>query len=163
MTVGIGFDTHPLVPGRRLVLGGVEIPFEKGLEGHSDADALAHAVIDAILGAACAGDIGSCFGTDDPQYKGVSSLLLLSEALQRVQALGYMVSHIDATIIAEAPKLAPYIAQMRANLAASIGTPIEGVSVKAATANRVGALGAGDGVACLAIASLRRCPMTLGG
>lgn len=156
MTVGIGFDVHPLVTGRRLVLGGVEIPFEKGLDGHSDADALAHAVIDAILGAACAGDIGSCFGTNDPQYKDVSSLLLLREAFRRVQALGYLVSHIDATIIAEAPKLASYIAQMRANLAESIGTSVEGVSVKAATANRVGALGAGDGIACLAVASLRR-------
>lgn len=154
MTIGLGFDTHPLVPGRRLILGGVEIPFDRGLDGHSDADALAHAVIDAILGAACAGDIGSCFGTNDPQYKGVSSLLLLKEAFRRVQALGYKVGNIDATIIAEAPKLAPYIAQMRANLAASMETPVEGVSVKAATANRVGALGAGDGIACLAIASL---------
>ncbi len=156
MTVGIGFDMHPLVTGRRLVLGGVEIPFDKGLDGHSDADALAHAVIDAILGAACAGDIGSCFGTNDPQYKDVSSLLLLREAFRRVQALGYLVSHIDATIVAEAPKLASYISQMRANLAESVGTAVEGVSVKAATANRVGALGAGDGIACLAIASLRR-------
>lgn len=156
MTVGIGFDMHPLVTGRRLVLGGVEIPFDKGLDGHSDADALAHAVIDAILGAACAGDIGSCFGTNDPQYKDVSSLLLLREAFRRVQALGYLVDHIDATIIAEAPKLALYIPQMRANLAASVETAVEGVSVKAATANRVGALGAGDGIACLAIASLRR-------
>jgi 2-C-methyl-D-erythritol 2,4-cyclodiphosphate synthase len=138
----------------------VEIPFEKGLEGHSDADALAHAVIDAILGAACAGDIGSCFGTNDPQYKDVSSLLLLRETLQRVQALGYLVSHIDATIIAEAPKLAPYIAQMRANLAESTRTSVESVSVKATTANRVGALGAGDGIACLAIASLQRHQMT---
>lgn len=156
MTVGIGFDVHPLVTGRRLVLGGVEIPFEKGLEGHSDADALAHAVIDAILGAACAGDIGSCFGTNDPQYKDVSSLLLLREAFRRVQVLGYLVSHIDATIIAEAPKLASYIAQMRANIAESIETSVEGVSVKAATANRVGALGAGDGIACFAVASLQR-------
>jgi 2-C-methyl-D-erythritol 2,4-cyclodiphosphate synthase len=156
MTVGIGFDTHPLVSGRRLVLGGVEIPFEKGLDGHSDADVLAHAVIDAILGAACAGDIGSCFGTNDPQYKDVSSLLLLREAFRRVQALGYLVSHIDATIIAEAPKLASYISQMRVNLAESIGTPVEGVSVKATTANRVGSLGAGDGIACLAVASLQR-------
>ncbi len=156
MTVGIGFDMHPLVSGRRLVLGGVEIPFDKGLDGHSDADALAHAVIDAILGAACAGDIGSCFGTNDPQYKGVSSLLLLREAFRRVQALGYLVDHIDATIIAEAPKLASYISQMRANLAESVETAVEGVSVKAATANRVGALGAGDGIACFAVASLRR-------
>ncbi len=160
MTVGIGFDMHPLVTGRRLVLGGVVIPFEKGLDGHSDADALAHAVIDAMLGAACAGDIGSCFGTNDPQYKDVSSLLLLRETFQRVRALGYLVSHIDATIIAEAPKLASYISQMRANLAASIGTSVEGVSVKAATANRVGALGAGDGIACLAVATLRRHDMT---
>ncbi|PWB77453.1 MAG: 2-C-methyl-D-erythritol 2,4-cyclodiphosphate synthase [Candidatus Methylomirabilota bacterium] len=155
MTIGIGFDTHPLVPGRRLILGGVEIPFEKGLDGHSDADALAHAVIDAILGAACAGDIGSCFGTNDPQYKDVSSLLLLREAFRRVEALGYAVSHIDATIIAEAPKLASFILQMRANVADSIGAPIERVSVKASTANRVGALGAGDGIACLAVASLK--------
>lgn len=156
MTVGIGFDMHPLVTGRRLVLGGVEIPFEKGLDGHSDADTLAHAVIDAILGAACAGDIGSCFGTNDPQYKDVSSLLLLRETFRRVQALGYLVSHVDATIIAEAPKLASYIVQMRTNLAESIGMSVEDVSVKAATANRVGTLGAGDGIACFAVASLRR-------
>lgn len=156
MTVGIGFDTHPLVPGRRLVLGGVEIPFEKGLEGHSDADVLAHAVIDAILGAASAGDIGSCFGTDDPRYRDVSSLLLLKEALRRVEALGYAVGHIDATIIAEAPRLGPYIAQMRSNLAEIVGGAVGDVSVKATTANRVGVLGAGDGIACLAIASLRR-------
>lgn len=156
MTVGIGFDTHPLVPGRRLVLGGVEIPFEKGLEGHSDADVLAHAVIDAILGAASAGDIGSCFGTDDPQYRDVSSLLLLKEAFRRVEALGYAVGHIDATIIAEAPRLGPYIAQMRSNLAEIVGGAVEEVSVKATTANRMGVLGAGSGIACLAIASLRR-------
>lgn len=155
MTVGLGFDTHPLVSGRPLVLGGVEIPFEKGLDGHSDADALTHAVIDAILGAACAGDIGSCFGTNDPQYKGVSSLLLLKKAIQDVQTLGYIVSHIDATIIAEAPRLASYIARMRVNLAESTETPIEGVSVKATTTNRVGVLGAGCGITCLAIASLR--------
>lgn len=156
MTVGIGFDTHPLVPGRRLVLGGVEIPYEKGLEGHSDADVLVHAVIDAILGAASAGDIGSCFGTDNPKYRDVSSLLLLREAFQRVQALGYAVGHIDATIIAEAPTLGPYISQMRTNLAEVVGGAFEEVSVKATTANRTGALGAGSGIACLAIASLRR-------
>ena len=156
MTVGIGFDTHPLVPGRRLVLGGVEIPFEKGLEGHSDADVLAHAVIDAMLGAASAGDIGSCFGTDDPKYKGASSLLLLKEAFRLVEGLGYAVGHIDATIIAEAPRLGPYIAQMRTNLAEVVGGSVEGVSVKATTANTMGVLGAGAGIACLAIASLRR-------
>ena len=156
MTVGIGFDTHPLVPGRRLVLGGVEIPFEKGLEGHSDADVLAHAVIDAILGAASAGDIGSCFGTDNPMYRNVSSLLLLKEAFQRVEALGYSVGHIDATIIAEAPRLGPYITQMRSNLAEMVGAAVEDVSVKATTANRMGTLGAGGGIACLAIASLGR-------
>ncbi len=156
MTVGIGFDAHPLVPGRRLVLGGVEIPFEKGLKGHSDADVLAHAVIDALLGAASAGDIGCCFGTDDPEYRNVSSLLLLGEAFRKVNALGYEVGHIDATIIAEAPKLGPYIAQMRGNLADIVGGAIEDVSVKATTANGVGVLGAGDGIACLAVASLRR-------
>ena len=156
MTVGIGFDTHPLVPGRRLILGGVEIPFEKGLEGHSDADVLAHAVIDAMLGAASAGDIGSCFGTDDPKYKGASSLLLLKEAFRLVEGLGYAVCHIDATIIAEAPRLGPYIAQMRTNLAEVVEGSVEGVSVKATTANTMGVLGAGGGIACLAIASLRR-------
>jgi 2-C-methyl-D-erythritol 2,4-cyclodiphosphate synthase len=156
VTVGIGFDAHPLVPGRRLVLGGVEIPFERGLAGHSDADVLAHAVIDAVLGAASAGDIGSCFGTDEPAHRGASSLLLLKEALGRVEALGYAVGHIDATIIAEVPRLAPYIAQMRSNLAATVGRSIDGVSVKATTANRVGVLGAGDGIACLAVASLTR-------
>jgi 2-C-methyl-D-erythritol 2,4-cyclodiphosphate synthase len=156
MTVGIGFDTHPLVPGRRLVLGGVEIPFEKGLEGHSDADVLAHAVIDALLGAASAGDIGSCFGTENPEYKDVSSLLLLKQVFQRVNALGYSVGHIDATIIAEAPRLGPYITQMRINLAEIIGGAVEEVSVKATTANGVGVLGAGGGIACLAIALLRR-------
>lgn len=156
MMVGIGFDTHPLVPGRRLVLGGVEIPFEKGLEGHSDADVLAHAVIDAILGAASAGDIGSCFGTDNPKYRDVSSLLLLREAFRKVEALGYTVGHIDATIIAEAPRLGPYITQMRTNLAEIIGGAFEEVSVKATTANGMGVLGAGSGIACLAIASLRR-------
>lgn len=156
MTVGIGFDMHPLVAGRRLVLGGVEVPFEKGLEGHSDADVLAHAVIDAILGAASAGDIGSCFGTNEPRYRDVSSLLLLKEAFRRVEALGYSVGHIDATIIAEAPTLGPYILQMRSNLAATIGGGVEEVSVKATTAKRMGVLGAGGGIACLAIASLRR-------
>ncbi|NJD67969.1 MAG: 2-C-methyl-D-erythritol 2,4-cyclodiphosphate synthase [Candidatus Methylomirabilota bacterium] len=156
MTVGLGFDTHPLVAGRRLILGGVEIPFDKGLEGHSDADALAHAVIDALLGAACAGDIGSCFGTNDPRYKDVSSLLLLREAFQRVKALGYLVNHIDATIIAEAPRLASFITQMRVNLAVSVDAPVERVSVKATTANRVGTLGAGEGIAALAVASLQR-------
>jgi 2-C-methyl-D-erythritol 2,4-cyclodiphosphate synthase len=154
MTVGIGFDTHPLVPGRRLILGGVEIPFEKGLDGHSDADVLVHAVIDALLGAASAGDIGSCFGTENPQYKDVSSLLLLRRACQRVGALGYAVGHIDATIIAEAPRLGPYIAEMRANLAETVGGAVDSVSVKATTANKVGVLGSGDGIACLAIALL---------
>lgn len=156
MTVGIGFDTHPLVPGRRLVLGGVEIPFEKGLEGHSDADVLAHAVIDALLGAASAGDIGSCFGTENPEHRDVSSLLLLKQAFQRVNVLGYSVGHIDATIIAEAPRLGPYITQMRINLAQIVGSAVEEVSVKATTANGVGVLGAGSGIACLAIALLRR-------
>jgi 2-C-methyl-D-erythritol 2,4-cyclodiphosphate synthase len=158
MTVGIGFDVHPLVPGRRLVLGGVTIPFERGLGGHSDADVVAHAVIDAILGAAAAGDIGSCFGTDDPRYKDASSLSLLGEAVRRVAALGFEVRHVDATIIAEAPRLAPYIDRMRANLAEVVMLATEAVSVKATTANRVGVLGTGDGIACLAVASLSRLP-----
>jgi 2-C-methyl-D-erythritol 2,4-cyclodiphosphate synthase len=111
-------------------------------------------VIDALLGAASAGDIGSCFGTENPQYKDVSSLLLLRRACQRVGALGYAVGHIDATIIAEAPRLGPYIAEMRANLAETVGGAVDSVSVKATTANKVGVLGSGDGIACLAIALL---------
>lgn len=156
MKVGIGFDVHPLVAGRRLILGGVEVPFEQGLDGHSDADVLAHAVIDAVLGAASAGDIGSCFGTSDPKYRDVSSLLLLKEAVQKVEALGYRVGHIDATIIAEAPRLGPHIEQMRMNVAQVVGGAADGVSVKATTANRVGVLGSGGGIACLAVALLMR-------
>jgi len=154
--VGIGFDVHPLVAGRRLILGGVEVPFEQGLDGHSDADVLAHAVIDAVLGAASAGDIGSCFGTNDPKYRDVSSLFLLKEAVQKVEALGYQVGHIDATIIAEAPRLGPHIEQMRMNVAEVVGGATDGVSVKATTANRVGVLGSGGGIACLAVALLTR-------
>ncbi|MGH7369876.1 MAG: 2-C-methyl-D-erythritol 2,4-cyclodiphosphate synthase [Candidatus Methylomirabilaceae bacterium] len=156
MKVGIGFDVHPLVAGRRLILGGVEVPFEQGLDGHSDADVLAHAVIDAVLGAASAGDIGSCFGTNDPKYQDVSSLLLLKEAVQKVEALGYRVGHIDATIIAEAPRLGPHIEQMRMNVAQVVGGAADGVSVKATTANRMGVLGSGGGIACLAVALLMR-------
>lgn len=154
MRVGIGFDAHPLVEGRRLLLGGVEIPFDNGLLGHSDADVLLHAVIDALLGAAGLGDIGAHFGTDDPRYKDASSLLLLEEAWQRISALGFTVVNIDATLVASAPRLSGFLERMRNNVARSLGTEAERVNVKASTANRLGLLGAGEGIAAFAVASL---------
>ena len=131
--VGTGFDTHRLVEGRRLVLGGVEIPFEKGLLGHSDADVLTHAVIDALLGAASLGDIGRHFPDSDPAYEGADSISLLEEAVRRVHAAGYRVGHVDATVIAQRPKLAPYWPGMRARLAAAMDVEPAAVSLKATT------------------------------
>lgn len=156
MRVGIGFDVHPFTLGRHLILGGVEIPFEKGLFGHSDADALTHAIIDALFGAAGLGDIGSHFGTHDPRYKDATSLLLLEEAWQRISTSGYVVENIDATIIAEAPKLSPFIEKMRLNIARVLRLSVDLVNVKASTANGVGSLGLGEGIAAFAIAALQK-------
>ena len=150
--VGQGYDVHRLVTDRRLILGGVDIPYEKGLLGHSDADVLAHAVMDALLGAAALGDIGALFPDSDPQYRGADSLWLLSQVADRVRQAGYAVSNLDATVLAQAPKLAPYVQQMRERLAAACGVEPGQVSVKATTEERLGFTGRKEGIAAQAAA-----------
>lgn len=152
LRVGIGYDVHPLVKGRKLVIGGVEIPFDKGLSGWSDADVLTHAVIDALLGAAALGDIGGHFPSGEARYKGISSLTLLKEAGAKLAAGGWRVVNLDATVIAEEPKLADFISRMRRSLSQTIGIEIGRVSVKASTANGLGLVGKGEGMAACAIA-----------
>jgi len=152
MRAGIGYDVHPLVPGRKLVLGGIEIPFDKGLSGWSDADALTHAVIDALLGAAALGDIGSHFPPGEPQYKDISSLTLLKRVRDKLTENGWQISNIDATIVAEQPKLRDFIDGMRQRLSQTLGIAISQVSVKASTSARLGAVGRGEGIAALAVA-----------
>jgi 2-C-methyl-D-erythritol 2,4-cyclodiphosphate synthase len=148
--VGNGLDVHALVSGRNLVLGGVTIPFERGLKGHSDADALLHAICDAVLGALGEGDIGAHFPDTDPRYKDADSRILLRTIWQRAVAEGYSLGNIDATIVAEAPRLAPYIRQMTANIASDLGAGIEQVNVKATTTEGLGFAGRGEGIAALA-------------
>ena len=152
---GCGYDLHRLVEGRPLILGGVTIPFERGLMGHSDADAVCHAVTDAILGAAGAGDIGRHFPDTDPRWKGASSIDLLARAVDIVRDQGLEVGNVDATVIAERPKLSPYVDAMRANLARVLGVSIDRVSVKGKTNEGVGELGRGEAIAVHAIALLR--------
>jgi 2-C-methyl-D-erythritol 2,4-cyclodiphosphate synthase len=152
--VGIGYDVHHLVPGRRLVLGGIEIPFDKGLSGWSDADVLTHAIIDALLGAAGLGDIGSHFPPGDPQYKDISSMVLLQEVKDKLGKKGWLINNIDATIIAEEPKLKDFIDQMRQQLSQTLDIAPGQVSVKASTSDRLGFIGRGEGMAALAIAML---------
>ena len=154
MRAGIGYDIHPLERGRPLVLGGMRIEHEAGLAGHSDGDALTHAIIDALLGAAALGDIGQHFPSGDPRYAGANSLDLLRQAADRVRAAGYGIVNVDATVIAEAPNLAPHIDAVRSALAGALGVAVDAVSVKATTADRLGALGRGEGIAALAIALL---------
>jgi len=154
MRVGQGFDVHVLVEGRRLVIGGVTIPFEKGLEGHSDADVLIHAICDALLGAAALGDIGAHFPDTDPRYRDADSRALLREVAAKVRDAGYAIANLDATILAQAPRMAPHIGAMVANLAADLGVPAGRVNVKAKTAERLGAIGRGEGIAAEAIALL---------
>jgi 2-C-methyl-D-erythritol 2,4-cyclodiphosphate synthase len=156
MRVGIGYDVHPLVGGRRLVLGGVEVPFERGLAGHSDADALIHAVIDALLGAAGLKDIGSHFPDSDARYKDISSLLLLQRTNDMLRIRRWRVVNIDATIVAQRPKLAPFVDQMRGNMAQVLGLGIEQVGVKAATSEGLGFTGREEGVATYAVALLEQ-------
>jgi 2-C-methyl-D-erythritol 2,4-cyclodiphosphate synthase len=156
MQFGIGFDIHPLVAGRKLVLGGVEIPFDRGLDGWSDADVLTHAVIDALLGAAAMGDIGMNFPPGKPEYQNVSSLKLLAEIKVKMAANGWQINNIDATVIAEKPYLREYIDMMRERLRQTLGIPRGQVSVKASTANRVGALGNEEGIAAMAVASIQK-------
>ena len=154
MRTGIGYDIHPFEQGRPLVLGGVTIPHEAGLAGHSDADVLAHALIDALLGAASLGDIGQHFPPDDPSYRDANSLDLLRRAVELVAKAGYRAVNVDATVIAEAPKLSPHIDSMRAALADALGLDVGAVSVKATSSERLGPVGRGEGIAALAVALL---------
>jgi len=154
--IGNGLDVHALVTGRNLVLGGVTIPFERGLKGHSDADALLHAICDAVLGALGVGDIGAHFPDTDPRYKDADSRILLRTVWQRAVAEGYSLGNVDATVVAEAPKLAPYIRQMTANIASDLGAGIEQVNVKATTTEGLGFAGRGEGIAVLATVLLIR-------
>jgi 2-C-methyl-D-erythritol 2,4-cyclodiphosphate synthase len=154
MRIGQGFDTHALVGGRELVIGGVRIPYEKGLAGHSDADVLIHAVCDALLGAAGLGDIGAHFPDTDARYKGIDSRKLLREVAQLLRQRKLRVANVDATIIAQAPKMAPHIAAMRANLASDLGVAPDAVNVKAKTTEKLGFVGRGEGIAAEAVALL---------
>ena len=156
MRIGHGYDVHRLVEDRKLILGGVEIPFEKGLLGHSDADVLTHAVMDAVLGAAALGDIGQHFPDNDPAYAGADSLKLASHVAQILKEHGYRIENIDATILCQRPKLAPHIPAMRANLAAAFGLPADAVSVKATTEEHLGFTGEGLGIAAHAVALIER-------
>ena len=154
MRIGQGYDVHCLVEGRKLILGGVEIPYEKGLLGHSDADVLLHAVMDALLGAAALGDIGQHFPDSDERYKGISSVELLKEVGKILQENGYLIENIDSTVIAQRPKLLPYRPQMAKNIADALGIEPDQVSVKATTEEGLGFTGAGEGISAQAIALL---------
>ena len=154
--IGNGFDVHALVAGRKLVLGGVTIPWDRGLDGHSDADVLLHAVCDAILGALARGDLGAHFPDTDPKWKGADSRVLLRHVVSLASADGWKTGNVDVTIIAQAPKLAPHVAAMRANLAADLGCAVDEVSVKATTTERLGFAGRGEGIAALATVLLVR-------
>ena len=154
MRIGHGYDVHRLVEGRSLILGGVRIPFEKGLDGQSDADVLTHAVMDALLGAAALGDIGKLFPDTDDRYLGADSIALLREVDRRLTEAGYRLGNLDVTVIAQRPKLAPYINQMRQNLAAALRTELQNVSVKATTEEHLGFTGSGEGIAAHAVCLL---------
>lgn len=154
MRIGMGYDVHRLVEGRDLIMGGVKIPYEKGLLGHSDADVLLHAISDALLGAAALGDIGKHFPDTDPAYKGISSLLLLQKVGDLLEEKGYLIENIDATIIAQAPKMRPHIDAMRENIAGALGISPEQVNVKATTEEGLGFTGNGEGISSQAICLL---------
>lgn len=154
--IGHGFDAHRFAEGRHLILGGIRVPYERGLLGHSDADALAHAISDALLGAAALGDLGGHFPDSDPQWKDADSIVLLEACVQRVRDAGYTVVNVDATIVVDRPKLAPYIGAMRENLATRLELPLECVSVKAKTSEGMGYTGDGTGIAAYAVASIEK-------
>ena len=154
MRVGMGYDVHRLVEGRDLIIGGVKIPYEKGLLGHSDADVLLHAISDALLGAAALGDIGKHFPDSDPAYKGIDSRLLLKKVGELIEEKGFLIENIDATIIAQAPKMRPHIETMRANIANDLGILVEQVNVKATTEEGLGFTGTGEGISSQAICLL---------
>lgn len=161
MRIGMGYDVHRLTEGRKLVMGGVEIPYEKGLLGHSDADVLLHAIMDALLGAAALGDIGKHFPDTDPAYKGVSSVKLLEHVGALLEENLFLIENIDATIIAQAPKMRPHIDAMRENIAQALGITVEQVNVKATTEEGLGFTGTGEGISAQAICLLTS-PMSLG-
>jgi 2-C-methyl-D-erythritol 2,4-cyclodiphosphate synthase len=154
MRIGHGYDVHRLVPGRKLILGGVLLPFGRGLLGHSDADVLTHAVMDALLGAAALGDIGALFPDSDPAYAGADSLVLLRRVTALLRSRGYVLHNLDCTVVAQAPRLAPYLSEMRGNLAAACGTTADAVSVKATTEEGLGFTGRGEGIAAHAVCLL---------
>ena len=156
MKIGQGFDVHALVAGRKLIIGGVEIPYHLGLLGHSDADVLLHAICDALLGAAALGDIGRHFPDSDPRYQGIDSRALLRQVVKLVAAQGYRVANLDATIIAQAPQMAPHIPTMVANIAADLGVALTVINVKATTTERLGFTGRGEGIAAQAICLLEQ-------
>ena len=153
---GMGYDVHRLVEGRKLILGGVEIPWGKGLLGHSDADVLLHAIADALLGAAALGDIGRHFPDTDERFKGADSMKLLAEVVRLVREKGYRVGNVDATIVAQAPKLAPYIEEMTENIARVLGVGKDQVNVKATTEERLGFTGSGEGMSAYAVAGIEK-------
>ena len=152
MRIGTGYDVHKLVEGRKLILGGVEIPYEKGLLGHSDAYVLLHAIMDALLGAAALGDIGQHFPDTDPEYEGADSLKLLAEVGKILRDAGYQIGNIDATVIAQRPKLMPYLPEMRQNVAGALGIDVSQVSIKATTEEHLGFTGRGEGISTQAVA-----------
>ncbi|MGE5380978.1 MAG: 2-C-methyl-D-erythritol 2,4-cyclodiphosphate synthase [Methylocystaceae bacterium] len=156
MRIGQGFDVHPLVAGRKLILGGVTIAFDRGLLGHSDADVLTHAIMDALLGAAALGDIGQYFPPSDPQYAGADSLVLLKRVKNLVREDGYRIVNIDSTVIAEKPRLAEYIPEMREKIAEALEVPASCVSIKATTSEGLGFTGRGEGIAALAVALISK-------
>ena len=153
---GMGYDVHRLVEGRKLILGGVDVPYEKGLLGHSDADVLLHAVSDAILGAAALGDIGTHFPDTDERFQGADSGKLLAEVVRLVRAEGYAIGNVDATIVAQAPKLLPHIPRMRENIARLLGVAVGDVNVKATTEEQLGFTGSGEGMSAYAVAGIER-------
>ena len=154
LRIGHGFDVHAFCEGRRLVLGGVDVPCARGLAGHSDADVLAHALMDAVLGAMRAGDIGKLFPDTDPAYEGADSLVLMARVADLARERGYSILDVDCTVAAQAPKLAPHREQMRKNMAAALGVPVEAVGVKATTTERLGFVGREEGIAAWAVALL---------
>lgn len=154
MRVGIGYDVHKLVTGRDLILGGMHIPFDKGLSGHSDADVLTHAVIDSLFGAAGLKDIGTHFPPGDPQYKNISSLILLSEAKKMIEAKGFKINNIDSIVIAEQPEVAPFIDNIRQRLSHTLDIHLEQLMVKASTNDKLGSIGKGKGIAAYSVATL---------
>ena len=156
MRVGLGYDVHKLTEGRDLILGGVNIPYEKGLLGHSDADVLVHAIMDALLGAAALGDIGKHFPDTDPKYKGANSLDLLAHIYEMMNEMGYQIGNVDATILAERPKMAPHIMAMRKNIAAVLHCDMEDISIKATRGEKLGFVGNEEGIVSLSVCILEK-------